>query len=59
MIYFNVPFLAIPLPNSKDNHQFYNAKDYFDKNGYDFSSSEDDEYDDDDDWGDDEDDEDW
>ena len=39
-------------------------KDYFDKNGYDFSSSEDDEYDDDeDDWGDDEDDwgddEDW
>ena len=31
MIYFNVPFLAIPLPNSKDNHQFYNAKDYFDK----------------------------
>ena len=32
LIYFNVPFLAIPLPNSKDNHQFYNAKDYFDKN---------------------------
>ena len=31
LIYFNVPFLAIPLPNSKDNHQFYNAKDYFDK----------------------------
>ena len=42
-------------------------KDYFDKNGYDFNSSEDDEYgddeddwgDDEDDWGDDEDDEDW
>ena len=31
MIYFNIPFLAIPLPKSKDNHQFYNAKDYFDK----------------------------
>ncbi len=31
LIFFNVPFLAIPLPNSKDNHQFYNAKDYFDK----------------------------
>jgi len=32
LIFFNVPFLAIPLPKSKDNHQFYNAKDYFDKN---------------------------
>ena len=32
LIYFNIPFLAIPLPKSKDNHQFYNAKDYFDKN---------------------------
>ena len=31
IIFFNVPFLAIPLPKSKDNHQFYNAKDYFDK----------------------------
>ena len=31
LIFFNVPFLAIPLPKSKDNHQFYNAKDYFDK----------------------------
>ena len=31
LIFFNVPFLAIPLPESKDNHQFYNAKDYFDK----------------------------
>jgi len=28
-------------------------KDYFDKNGYDFNSTEDDDYDEDDDWGDD------
>ena len=33
-------------------------KDYFDKNGYDFDSTNEDEYDEDDDWGDDEDD-DW
>ena len=32
LIFFNIPFLAIPLPNSKDNHQFFNAKDYFEKN---------------------------
>ena len=31
LIFFNIPFLAIPLPNSKDDHQFYNAKEYFDK----------------------------
>ena len=31
LIFFNVPFLAIPLPKSKDNHQFYNAKEYSDK----------------------------
>ena len=31
LIFFNIPFLAIPLPKSKDNHQFYNAKEYFDK----------------------------
>tara|TARA_B100000579_G_scaffold93479_1_gene73884 strand:- start:241 stop:1320 length:1080 start_codon:yes stop_codon:yes gene_type:complete len=31
LIFFNIPFLAIPLPKSKDNHQFYNAKDYSDK----------------------------
>ncbi len=31
LIFFNIPFLAIPLPKSKDNHQYYNAKDYFDK----------------------------
>ena len=31
LIFFNIPFLAIPLPKSKDNHQYYNAKDYSDK----------------------------
>ena len=31
LIFFNVPFLAIPLPKSKDDHQFYNAKEYTDK----------------------------
>ena len=31
LIFFNVPFLAIPLPKSKDDHQFYNAKKYSDK----------------------------
>jgi len=31
LIFFNVPFLAIPLPKSKDNHQFYNAENYLDK----------------------------
>jgi UDP-N-acetylglucosamine--N-acetylmuramyl-(pentapeptide) pyrophosphoryl-undecaprenol N-acetylglucosamine transferase len=30
LIFLNVPFLAMPLPKSKDNHQFYNAKDYYD-----------------------------
>ena len=28
----NIPFLAIPLPGSKDNHQYENAKYYEDKN---------------------------
>jgi len=27
----NIPFIAIPLPSSKDNHQFENAKYYKDK----------------------------
>ena len=31
LIFFNIPFIAIPLPKSKDNHQYYNAKDYSDK----------------------------
>jgi len=30
--YFNIPFIAIPFPHSKDNHQFYNAKYFSDKN---------------------------
>ena len=29
--YFNIPFIAIPLPTSKDNHQYENAKYYKDK----------------------------
>ncbi len=28
----NIPFIAIPLPSSKDNHQYENAKYYSDKN---------------------------
>ena len=28
----NIPFIAVPLPNSKDNHQFENANFYL-KNG--------------------------
>tara|TARA_Y100000590_G_scaffold50272_1_gene53040 strand:+ start:364 stop:1449 length:1086 start_codon:yes stop_codon:yes gene_type:complete len=28
LIYFKIPFIAIPLPSSKDNHQYYNAR-YF------------------------------
>ena len=27
-----IPFIAIPLPNSKDNHQYFNAKYFSDKN---------------------------
>ena len=29
--FLNVPFVAIPLPSSKDNHQFENANFYFEK----------------------------
>ncbi len=29
--YLNVPFIAIPLPSSKDNHQFENANFYYEK----------------------------
>ena len=32
LAYLNIPFMAIPLPSSKDNHQFYNAKFYYDRN---------------------------
>ena len=28
----NVPFIAVPLPNSKDNHQFENANFYSENN---------------------------
>ena len=30
--HFNIPFIAVPFPHAKDNHQFYNAKYYSDKN---------------------------
>tara|TARA_B100002003_G_scaffold189969_1_gene178860 strand:- start:328 stop:1404 length:1077 start_codon:yes stop_codon:yes gene_type:complete len=32
LIFCNIPFLAIPFPYAKDNHQYYNAKEYHDKN---------------------------
>ena len=32
LIYFNIPFIGIPLPSSKDNHQYYNAKYFSDLN---------------------------
>ena len=32
LVHFGVPFLTIPFPYSKDNHQFYNAKFYKDHN---------------------------
>ena len=32
LVHFNVPFLAIPFPYSKDDHQLYNAKFYKDQN---------------------------
>ena len=31
MSLMNIPFIAIPLPSSKDNHQYENAKYYYDK----------------------------
>ena len=31
LVFFNIPFIAIPLPHSKDNHQYYNAKNYYEK----------------------------
>ncbi len=30
--FLNIPFISIPLPSSKDNHQFYNSEFYFKKN---------------------------
>ncbi len=35
LINCNIPFIAIPLPSSTDNHQLENAK-YFEKNGVNF-----------------------
>lgn len=32
LTFFGIPFIAIPFPYSKDNHQFFNAKFYKDKN---------------------------
>ena len=32
LAYLNIPFLAIPFPFAKDNHQFYNAKVYEENN---------------------------
>jgi UDP-N-acetylglucosamine--N-acetylmuramyl-(pentapeptide) pyrophosphoryl-undecaprenol N-acetylglucosamine transferase len=32
LVFLNLPFIAIPLPSSKDNHQFENAF-YYNKNG--------------------------
>ena len=32
MSVLNIPFIAVPLPNSKDNHQLENANFYKDKN---------------------------
>ena len=28
----NIPFISIPFPHATDNHQFLNAKRYYDKN---------------------------
>ena len=32
LIFFKIPFLAIPFSKAKDDHQFYNAKYLYDKN---------------------------
>ena len=32
LCHYKVPFIAIPFPHAKDNHQFLNAKYYLDKN---------------------------
>ena len=26
--FFNIPFIAVPFPHAKDNHQFFNAEFY-------------------------------
>lgn len=30
--FLNIPFISIPLPSAKDNHQFYNSQFYYKKN---------------------------
>ena len=30
--FLNIPFISIPLPSAKDNHQFYNSEYYYKKN---------------------------
>ncbi len=32
LVFFGVPFLAVPFPYSKDNHQFFNAQFYKERN---------------------------
>ena len=32
LVYFNIPFIGIPFPYAKDNHQYYNAKYFSDLN---------------------------
>ena len=32
MVALRIPFIAVPLPKSKDNHQYFNAKHFEDKN---------------------------
>ena len=32
LVFFEIPFLAIPFPWAKDNHQFYNSKYLYNKN---------------------------
>ena len=33
LCFLNIPFIAIPFPFAKDNHQYYNAKFYENRNG--------------------------
>ena len=32
LVALRIPFIAVPLPKSKDNHQYFNAKHFEDKN---------------------------
>ena len=32
LAHLNIPFIAIPFPHATDNHQFLNAKRYYDRN---------------------------